>query len=409
MTEAGPLRILVLSDLHAYETTSQDAAPSAFSVSSDSSDTDRMCDGVAAALSEAGVDSVDLVVCPGDMADSAERAGLAGAWRRLNMIAEALSAPLVATVGNHDLVSRPGGATIDPREALIDLNPAFPSPQLDMQANYFTYHYAVASIPRARIVTLNSCSTHGLIEDKTPEYLHGRITTGTAKWIRANLSRTVSDEFSIALTHHHPLQLPGFEQRERSTMTDSTLLLEGLEETGEWLIIHGHKHRPWIQYANGGGGSAVVFSAASMSAHLNGDFAANVKNQIHLIELNSRSLSTNLGLGVSGLVRSWNRVPYGPRAWRPASADDTLMATAGFGWRASPREIATRFEAWLDSIHGSLDGLDVLGWDARMRYLLPQDMAVMAQEVNSRSRYQVELDKNSMPTSIRLVPEEVPV
>lgn len=123
----NPLRILVISDLHA-----QVAAPSSghsyYSVSGlYQSESNNPLSGICSLLKKEGL-TADWVLCPGDISDRADPFAQEAAWAKLNQIRVELGASqLIGSAGNHDLDSRRMNKDIDPRDALLSLNPPFPS------------------------------------------------------------------------------------------------------------------------------------------------------------------------------------------------------------------------------------------------------------------------------------------
>jgi hypothetical protein len=65
-------------------------------------------------------------------------------------------------------------------------------------------------------------------------------------------------------------------------------LIQLLEESSpnQWLVIHGHKHYPKLQYARGTSGDApVILSAGSTAAVAYPIYGPDGRNQVHLIEI----------------------------------------------------------------------------------------------------------------------------
>lgn len=371
-----PSRILILSDLHAYEDLGNRAkAPSALHFSGAAPDVDRMFSGVVEALADADIHSVDAVLCAGDMTDRAEPAALERVWQKLTNLAAEVDAPLIATAGNHDYSSHSERKDVDPKETLIDLEPLFPVGDEDGHKNYFAYAVAVKDVGDMRFVSFNSCANHGLTFEDAPEYQHGRVTKSALKRVKDAFTVAPRPQQNVLLTHHHPIQLPYFDTLERSQMLDSGLLLKELEDDAPWLIVHGHKHRPWLHYAHGGGDSPTIFSAGSFSADLGGDdFGGSLRNQFYLMEVLSPADADDLGLSMAGTIRAWSRVPFGEKAWTPAGPKDGMSYQSGFGWRVGPNILAKRITEWLATQTGDVTMSDLLSWEPRLSFVTPNDL-----------------------------------
>jgi len=321
----------------------------------------------------------------------------------LDQLAQSLGATLLATAGNHDYASHPGDGPIDPKETLLDLKPLFPSGESEAQRDYFAYAVARADIADTRFILFNSCSTHGLSEGNTPEYEHGRVTKSALRRIKDSMAASPRPRTNVLVTHHHPVQLPYFDTEERSQILDAGLLIKALEDDESWLVVHGHKHRPWVHYAQGGGASPTLFSAGSFAADLGGDdFGGSLRNQFYLVELLTPDESSALNLGLSGSIHAWSRIPYGDNAWAPAGPTDGMAAESGFGWRADPRVVADRVEAWLSTQEGTITQEQLYSWEPRLQYLTPDDLKRMTTIIERRNAYRFKLDNHGRFTGIEI-------
>src|SRR5258708_3015416 len=122
-------RLAVLSDLH--------AAPQAvahkpgevrlFTDLEHGAPADHPMLGLKSLIAKEGL-SANAVVCPGDMTNKANAQALGYVWRNLHEVSALMKAAgVVATVGNHDVDSRTRDGDSFPREALMRLDPRFPS------------------------------------------------------------------------------------------------------------------------------------------------------------------------------------------------------------------------------------------------------------------------------------------
>lgn len=372
-----PVRLLVLSDLHAFEG-ADTGSPSMLPVSAASGRADLLFSSCLDKVREVAPAGVDVVICPGDLTDKIDEGALRAAWLRLCDLADNLNATLVATAGNHDYDSR-GQRGVSPKQALLRLNPPFPAGQPTSREQYFTWDVASVDGLRLELLTLNSSANHGLIRDEKPEYEHGRVLPVTVERVRHLLeARESRQEIRVLVTHHHVQPLPVLDLHDRSTMEDAHLLTEVLAEDGQWIIIHGHKHRPYIQWAGGSGSAPLVLSAASFAVDLKGgggpaggDFSNTIRNQFHLLEFAPVGEASRLDLPLAATVTSWT---WDPRGWCLAGPTDGLPGHTGIGWRMNVARLADDVRTWLVDRGGEAAAEDLLAWNPRFRYINAFDL-----------------------------------
>lgn len=314
-------------------------------------------------------DGIGLVLCAGDMTDKADGGPLTQVWDDLNWLANELSAPLVATSGNHDYDSR---AAVDvlPFKSLQSLEPPFPFGTDADRDRYFSRQHAVFHNSDVVVVSANSAAHHGYSKDGEPEHNFGHYDDALAESIKKSLLE-IGDlpPVRVFLTHHHLNQLPDFDTEERSSSIGHENVIRCLGEYGDWLIVHGHKHRGWIQYASGSGDSPPLFSSSSYSADFGGGpFAEKVRHQFHVIEFASSQAD---GLtGAHGTVTTWTHSPIG---WEISGADEDLPGNTGFGWKTSISGLAARLrEATTSRLVLTRDDISAL--EPRLRFLTFDDL-----------------------------------
>jgi predicted phosphodiesterase len=323
---------------------------------------------------------VDAVLVGGDLTDHAEPSALELAWKEVNALALRLDASLVATAGNHDYDSR-GSVGFDPKGALIALEPPFPAGDAATRLHYFAYDFAVVQRDGFVVVTLNSAAQHGYSFGERHEYEHGRVLPRTIARIRAVLDTMTLPSVRILLVHHHVVQLPDLDTDEQSILTDADPLMRMLAEHGDWIVVHGHKHRPWMQYAAGGGDAPVVFSAGTFAANLGvGRFAAAVQKQFYVVEFNSREdLPTDLA--IAGQVHAWN---FDGFRWVEAGAHDGYPGVSGFGWRTSTANLADRLHDLVVAERRATNSR-LEEFEPRMLFLCPDDQAKVLGKLSSKT------------------------
>src|SRR5580704_4645240 len=325
------LRALVVSDIHAVpDSKSKQASWADMSVRKNPIDT------LPGFLAEEKV-KADVVLCPGDLAHQAHGAATTWAWEQLQKIAKAVGADrVIATAGNHDVDSRHMEPSLDPCDNLKELQPPFP---LESANDYWANSMSLVIHDGWRIVTLNSCFHHNANEQ---EHRQGRIEHSAITKLNKQLSATdAGAEVNILLCHHHPMPHTELDPNDRSAMVGGDHLLDLLDRGrhGRWLVVHGHKHFPWLSSAPGSSISPIVFSAASASVLLYPALSTQVRNQVHLIEFDTaRSRAVNLHL--AGTFESW--MWSAGDGWAPAPVGSGLPGQGGFGFRVDLADLARR-------------------------------------------------------------------
>jgi calcineurin-like phosphoesterase family protein len=253
--------------------------------------------------------TVDLVLCPGDLADCAEPVAQEKAWARLEALRERIGARrLIGTVGNHDIDSRGVFSSFDPKTTLQSLTPIFPGLQESDCDFFWSRNFVLTHEGDVRFLVLNSCAFHGIHsgEPTNPhrEYIHGRVSDRTIEAILKNLNGD-NWKLNVLLVHHHVYRNEHITSADYSEMKNGMALIRALSDntTAPWLIVHGHQHYPDLFYASGHSRSPVVLSAGSMSRRLTGALAQRGLNQIYHLELPVEAFD---GWSPCGIVRSWH-------------------------------------------------------------------------------------------------------
>lgn len=378
------LRIAVLSDLHfgsgdrSKEHTHVVAGEPAVPKQHPFEDLKRL-------VADEGI-GADVVVCPGDITLQADLVGLSQAWTSLNELVTSLAAShLLVATGNHDISSRQkkeehASAAVErldesPEiwERLKQLVPPYPYPQGERikRLEYWAEHFFVVDISGVRFYVLNSCNSHSRGER---EYERGRVTDYTIARIRESISSLSNPLLNVLVCHHHPIRQPDLSERflDYSEMVQGRALLNALESSRQpWLVIHGHKHNPRIEYAQGASGDApVVFSAGSFSAVLSPRYFPSGRNQFYIVEIDLDYVREN---GAAGVIHSWDWALG--RGWFKSSRQDAtsrIPSGAGFGHRSNVRDARL--------IHQKFDGVERIDWSAVVaefdfvKYLTPDDL-----------------------------------
>ncbi|MBY5710496.1 hypothetical protein HFO37_12690, partial [Rhizobium leguminosarum] len=349
------MKILVAADLHAVTRRLADRPlPSLieFSAASRSATLDPLL-GLRGLFENGKVEVPDLLICAGDLADKADPNAIRSVWRELTQICRDYKVPgLHATCGNHDLDSRNIENKFDPKGFLRALDPPFPLANENrdslQQLSYWADNFAITEGDDWRLLNINSCAYHGYGDKSSPELEHGRVSDFTLSNIRRALEKIgpdVQKKFNICLFHHHLREISSDSFSDRSKMEGAENLTALLSEAqfGEWLVIHGHRHRAGI-YCAGGSTSPFVLSCASFSATSVGDEHNPCQNQFYMVDFEP---PRNGKCRIKGGITAWTWVPtYG---WRePSNSPAGLPKRSGFGFRGDIHDLVERFEKEVD-------------------------------------------------------------
>ncbi|MCS6578698.1 metallophosphoesterase family protein [Curtobacterium poinsettiae] len=363
-----PARILVISDLHAHVGEENDSAPSNLSFARVGGQGDTLLEDCIDTV-ENRFGDVEAVLVPGDLTDRANPDALSHVWQKLHEVATRLNAQLVATAGNHDYDSR-DNPEANPKGSLQTLRPRFPVDDRAAQASFFAYNYCQTETSNFQFLVLNSSAHHGYTVDGKPEFEHGRIDSATLGELKSDLHPSDNLKKRLLVLHHHISQLPGLDHAEMSMLREGGELTDFLSEETPWMVIHGHKHRPYIQWAPGNSLSPLLFSAGSFSANMGGGpWGAQVRNQFHVIEFDD-DVDDSLGVDLAGTVYSWS---YAGVGWQPAPVEHVLPHESGFGFRGSVAVMAKQIRSQLAISH-RLDTNDLQSLVPALRYVNAFDL-----------------------------------
>lgn len=322
----------------------------------------------------------DVLLCPGDLTNNALPAPLKYSWDKLQQVAGWFEAPsVIATVGNHDVVSR--GYVLDKSGTLKGLVPAFPGSNADPD-KFWAQHFCVINDPAWRIVLLNSCAYHGVETEKDgirkQEYESGRIEQPTLDALIAEIKQD-SKAINVLVCHHHPLKQAEHDLGEHDQIVGGQLLLDSLASGlyGRWLVIHGHKHHPKLQYGPGGAAAPIVFSAGSFSKKLYPELNTYCRNQFYLLELHENLDSSPTMMGT---FRSWT--------WRHGSGwfesvdREGLPPKGGFGYDCYLPDLVQELDTWMAT--NTAEWRDVLQHKPSLQYMIPSDLQLLRQGLAAR-------------------------
>lgn len=367
------LTVAVMADLHIYNpATLAGATPSHIALGASPGPLYDPLEGLFK-LVEGGL-RADLLLCCGDISDRASPDALRFGWGRLQDLAGALGARLIATAGNHDIDSQHLHG-LDPLDGLQALAPPFPSSAPNVSDRYWAKHYAIQNLDGARIVTLDS-SVHDKLDE---ERSRGLVTARTVDSLLGDLAAEAPSRVQVLLCHHHPHRYGDIDLSDYSEMAGGSHLLDvlGRGDLGHWLVIHGHKHYARLSYAFGGAHSPVILSAGSCSAVLYPEAQTRYGNQFYVLSFDPEA-ADSIGSGIAGRYRAWD---WGAAVgWRPASPSRSMPAEGGFGYRVNLPGLAQRVAEFIRST-----GNEYVSWPSliahipELLYILPCDLKALAE------------------------------
>ena len=285
------LVVAVISDVHAYE--GKDIKPDDIPSHCCITENDPLKNSLVGLhdLIKQEALLADVLLFAGDIGDKAQTIAVQHTWCKLHEIKKLLKVQiLAAATGNHDVDSRHDYNKYDAKGMLQALVPPYPFDKDQMNDRYWSRHFELIVRDKYRILVLNSSAFHGegrFDETKQFEYEHGRVSDHTLKRIREQLD--AQDDYppvNILLCHHHPHPHSELSLGKDDLMTGGDELL-GILNTGtygRWLVIHGHKHHPKMEYAAGGSSAPIVFAAGSLAKILYGELQTNSRNQFYILE-----------------------------------------------------------------------------------------------------------------------------
>jgi hypothetical protein len=253
--------------------------------------------------------TVDALLVPGDVCHKAGSAAFKIGWERLRLLAHELGGiPLVAALGNHDVMSRGVGSSGP--FGFAKILPHFPASEERARRDYWADGSAIAALTTDwDIVLINTAHHH---------YSEALARTGTfeAASIDALSARLASCTRPprIAMMHHHPMVHSHPTADSKDVLPTGDAVLKALADAGVKLVIHGHRHEP--RFRRAGTHDMLLFASGSYSIILE-DLAPSVRNLFHVIDV---SEDTD---GLRGEIRSWefNR----GHGWSEASTKSTLL------------------------------------------------------------------------------------
>lgn len=388
-----PITFAVLSDLHAAPKSS-DPKGTDVKLYSDGDNFGQHDNPLSSLYELIGREKLtaNFVICPGDMTNRADGGSLKFVWEQLHGLKKKFGADqVIATVGNHDVDSRGHGVGTIPREALMRLVPRFPIPIESLADHFWAHGYFLTTIGQVRFLVLNSSWLH----EHRDELERGAVTSYTLEKLRRDLDGASSASFNVAVCHHHPhvhsdLDLGG------DIMLNGQKFLDTLSGNGAWLIIHGHKHHPKIELAQGEFQRPIVLACGSFSGRLEGANATVSRNYFHVVRVEQFGEDAEL----RGMVRSWNWVSgYG---WQDyGNSNTTFPSRLGFGFEGSLPQLARAVAESMGS-HQLKKWDEMVSLQPDLAHLTPRKLVALRDTLKSKHSIVITYDETGLPSELGL-------
>lgn len=274
--------------------------------------------------------SSDLVLCPGDITNCADKQGLITGWSFLKEIRSALNATdIIATIGNHDIDSRNLSlGNVFSEIKYLDDN--YPLPNV-LKDEYWSNGYSFWKSNDILILNINTCYYHG-----------NHVTVNESKIDQAQLDKIESlldsenletYNYRIALCHHHIIAHSNLDYSDSDKLDKGDNLALLLRKFNFQIVIHGHKHDPRLTMYN----RLPIFCAGSFSSRMNTK-DLEIQNTFHIVTLEKNH--------PTGYIRSWIHQPT--EGWL-TKLDTYFPCFTGFGFNGDISNLASQIKAWFDS------------------------------------------------------------
>jgi len=343
------VRILLLSDIH---TGFQSGFPDIW-IKNESTenkpDDNSLEDDLLLKLKE--IRSIDYLIITGDLTSS-------GYFNEFKMVKELIDKisktinidknKIFVTPGNHDLnrhIIDLCKIDQDNPDIYRDLNfRLFPEKdQTDGKTKYgIIPHSYVYNDDKVQIIQLNSISC---ITKEGQD--RGEIGNKQYSWLKEILTDDLSNQYRIIIFHHHHLR-----NDPRPIIPDLSVMIDGprlhnlIKEKGADLVIHGHKHIPFMItiHENDMVHPYTRICSGSLSVHSKYRNMGNAPNYFHIINIEGRCDKTK---AIKGFVNSYSRRYKGQWDIPTWSSDEYIHPIQFFGPLFSKEETIKEIEQFI--------------------------------------------------------------
>lgn len=284
-------------------------------------------------------ESVDILICPGDLTHQSSKQGMLTAWSYLNEIAGIFNAEdIYATLGNHDIDSRLNYSQYSftiPKGIKQD----FPLKENEI-GTFWEKGYTFIEKNDFQLLILNSTHYHTHASGVDNQHVKGFIAPGTINEIESYLERNKNEKIKIMLCHHHPVQHSRDGLGSYDFIENGEELVNILGKFNFDLIIHGHKHDPiFREYSTTEGYKIPILSAGSFSAVGQQQYI-NKFNYFHIVEFQKEN-----DLDSKCSIQTWNFINKG--GW--SKKMNGFLPRTGYGITKSIDDIFTEIKKFLEA------------------------------------------------------------
>lgn len=358
------LTILVVSDLHAVTDEERKSDSYLFYKDSKSSFEDDFL------IYLRDLDkSIDVLVCPGDIANMADENAFELGWKFLHKIQKQLEIPVMLTVpGNHDHKSRKD-EKLSPTHFLQYLTPQFPLDDYSQNTHFWAWNWiAENSNEYFNTVLLNTSAYHGYKKDG---HDRGRVSHEACERIGDEVREFSNKVFNLLVCHHAPYKMEhAYNQEDNQEIQGAQNLIHILESNinSPWLVIHGHKHFAEIRYAiSKRNAPTTLFSSGSLAAKSKTE----KDNHFHIIEIDI-SETQNAGR-IVGVVSNYQyKIGVG---W-DLSTSNLVPGVTGFGGDVRIPQLAKEIDKKVKGLPNGhwLEEIDLADVNKKLIHCTPQDI-----------------------------------
>lgn len=209
---------------------------------------------------------------------------------------------IICVLGNHDIdwdVSRLGDVKDDTESELTELIKSkyqmIAANCAKINMDQLNLHYDQKGpapfsgvIEREEFVTFTLNSGWYCTHDQ--KFSHGKLEQAQLQWFEKIASNYKADDrIKIILMHHHPFNysypIPGIDI---STVEEGPEIMDVAVKNGIDIIIHGHRHHPYVKTIQIGSDSKPITMICSGSLSVNHDQRNNgeIPNTVHFLDIN---------------------------------------------------------------------------------------------------------------------------
>lgn len=319
--------------------------------------------------------TVDLVLSPGDFTHQSDKQGFVSGWSFVIELSRALnSTEVIATIGNHDIDTRQKYSAYSfdiPKK----IRQNFPMKE-DRLSLFWDKGYTIIEETDYQLLVINSAHFHTHMQgdsEKENPIVKGKVDLGQVEEIGRYLATHSDDSrIKIAMCHHHPIKHARNELGEHDFVENGEELMAVLGQHKFDLVIHGHKHDPWLRYYIASNGYQIpILSSGSFSA-TNQILWINKFNYFHLLEITKVPNSP-----ANGTIKTYTfRNKMG---WK-VDREDGFYPYTGFGY-------TDNLDGIIQKIRAELERSKMCRWD---------DILLKIPEINNLTPDRMELLESTL-------------